>query len=387
VQLPDDGLLTKVTKVSGMRVDNVDSPVPGVYISYPFCRQKCTFCNFSSGVAAPNTVPEYERTLLTELRAQNWPWLPETLYFGGGTPSLISSGFLHEIMNAVPGRPWAEATLECAPGTVTPERAVVWRAAGINRISLGVQSFVAAELRQTGRTHTVEIVENEITVLRDAGLANINIDLIAGLPEQTAESWERSLDWIARLDPPHVSVYIFEVDEDSRLGNEVLLNGIRYGARRMPSDDLIAQLYERAVDRLAQKGWARYEISNFARPGFESHHNLKYWRLEPYLGFGLDAHSFDGTHRWSNTDSLESYLSKPLERAARTASDLSEEHFFVGLRLAEGIVPAPHEWERFAQPIERWLEAGMLEQDGARLRLAPAAVLLSNEIFQEFLRA
>jgi putative oxygen-independent coproporphyrinogen III oxidase len=361
--------------------------VPGVYISYPFCKQKCTFCNFASGVAGPHTAPEYERALLTELRAQDWTWLPETLYFGGGTPSLIAPAFLNEIMNVVPGRPWAEATLECAPGTVTAERAAAWRAAGINRISLGVQSLVAAELRQTGRTHSAEMVESEVALLRDAGLANINIDLIAGLPEQTAESWEHSLDWIARLDPPHVSVYIFEVDEDSRLGNEILLNGVRYGARRMPSDDLIAQLYERAVDRLAQLGLGRYEISNFAHAGFESRHNLKYWRLEPYLGFGLDAHSFDGAHRWSNTDSLESYLSKPLARAAHTISDPSEEHFFVGLRLAEGIVPTPGEWQRFAQPIGRWLETGMLEKDGTRLRLAPGAVLLSNEIFQEFLGA
>lgn len=357
----------------------------GVYISYPFCQQKCTFCNFASGVARPGAVPEYERALSAELRAQNWPWQPETLYFGGGTPSLMSSSFLQEVTNTVPGRPWREATLECAPGTVTRERAAAWRANGINRISLGVQSFVEAELRQTGRRHTAEMVENEVALLRDAGLSNINIDLIAGLPEQTAESWERSLDWIARLAPPHVSVYIFEVDEDSRLGHEVLLNGVRYGARRLPSDDLIAQLYERGFDRLAEWGWRRYEISNFAREGAESRHNLKYWRLEPYLGFGLDAHSFDGAHRWSNTDSLESYLADPHDRAPRTASDPSEEHFFVGLRLTEGIEPTAREWERFAQPIGRWLENGMLEKDGARLRLAPAAVLLSNEIFQEFL--
>jgi oxygen-independent coproporphyrinogen III oxidase len=290
------------------------------------------------------------------------------------------------VMSAVPGRPWVEATLECAPGTVTPERAADWRSSGINRISLGVQSFVTAELRQTGRSHTAEVVESEMATLRDAGLANINIDLIAGLPGQTAESWECSLDWISRLAPPHVSVYIFEVDEDSRLGHEILLQGIRYGARRVPSDDLVAELYERAVDRLAQSGWQRYEISNFARDGCESRHNLKYWRLEPYLGFGLDAHSFDGAHRWSNTDSLESYLAKPLERASPTASDPSEEHFFVGLRLTEGIEPTPGEWQRFAQPIEHWLENGMLKKEGARLRLAPAAVLLSNEIFQEFLR-
>jgi oxygen-independent coproporphyrinogen III oxidase len=362
-------------------------PVPGVYISYPFCRQKCTFCNFASGVAGPNTVPEYEHALLTELRAQNWPWRPETVYLGGGTPSLMSPGFLQELMNAIPGEPWAEATLECAPGTVTLERASDWRANGINRISLGVQSFVAAELRQTGRTHTAEVVESEVAILREAGLTNINIDLIAGLPGQTAASWEQSLEWIARLDPPHVSIYIFEVDEDSRLGNEILLQGVRYGARGVPSDDLVAQLYERAVDRLAQWGWPRYEISNFARAGCESRHNLKYWRLEPYLGFGLDAHSFDGDQRWSNTDSLDDYLARPLHRSTPTASDPSEEHFFVGLRLTEGITPAPGEWRRFARPIARWLEAGMLEKDGARLRLAPAAVLLSNEIFQEFLLA
>jgi oxygen-independent coproporphyrinogen-3 oxidase len=361
--------------------------VSGVYISYPFCRQKCTFCNFSSGVAGPNTVPEYERALLAELRAQNWLWRPETVYLGGGTPSLVSLGFLHELMDAVPGRPWVEATIECAPGTVMAERAADWRASGINRISFGVQSFIAAELRQTGRTHTAEVVENEIAMLREAGLTNINIDLIAGLPGQTAATWEQSLDWIARLDPPHVSVYIFEVDEDSRLGNEILLQGVRYGALRVPSDDLIAELYERAVDRLAQLGWPRYEISNFARAGCESRHNLKYWRLESYLGFGLDAHSFDGAQRWSNTDSLDNYLAQPLEHTTPTASDASEEHFFVGLRLTEGITPAPSEWQRFARPIERGLETGMLEKDGARLRLASAAVLVSNEIFQEFLGA
>ena len=361
--------------------------MPGVYISYPFCRQKCTFCNFASGVAGPEIVSGYERALLTEVRAQNWPWTLETIYFGGGTPSLISPAFLHELADAIPGRPWTEATIECAPGTVTPERAADWLANGINRISLGVQSFITSELRQTGRTHTAEIVESEIAMLRQAGLTNINIDLIAGLPGQTAASWEQSLDWIARLEPPHVSVYIFEVDEDSRLGSEILLEGVRYGARRVPSDELVAQLYERAVDRLAQLGWNRYEISNFARPGCESRHNLKYWRLEPYLGFGLDAHSFDGRQRWANTDSLEAYIAQPLSHADRTATDPSEERFFVGLRLAEGITPAPGEWQRFSQPIARWLEAGMLEKDGARLRLTAAAVLLSNEIFQEFLHA
>jgi oxygen-independent coproporphyrinogen-3 oxidase len=227
------------------------------------------------------------------------------------------------------------------------------------------------------------VVAREIALLRDLGLTNINIDLIAGLPGQTRDSWEASLDWIDRLQPPHVSVYLFEVDEDSRLGHEILLGGVRYGAALVPTDDLMAELYERAVERLAAGGLRRYEISNFAREGCESRHNLKYWRLEPYRGFGLDAHSFDGKQRWSNPDTLEAYRMQ--SGSSPVATDTSEEHFFVGLRLTEGIEPAPDEWTRFAQPIEKWLAAGMLERADEGLRLSHSGVLVSNEIFQEFL--
>jgi oxygen-independent coproporphyrinogen-3 oxidase len=180
-------------------------------------------------------------------------------------------------------------------------------------------------------------------------------------------------------------VYIFEVDEDSRLGNEILLGGVRYGATRIPDDDLTAELYEYAVERLSAMGIPRYEISNFARPGFESRHNLKYWLLEPYVGFGLDAHSFDGAARWSNPDTLDSYLA-PHAHAA-TATDPAEEHFFVGLRLANGIEPTPAEWQRFAAPIDKWVGEGILIRYGSRLRLSDRGVLMSNEIFQEFLNA
>ena len=314
-----------------------------------------------------------------------WPWLPDTVYWGGGTPSLMSPVFLRECMAVIPRGRLIEATLECAPGTLSPESLAAWRTCGINRISLGAQSFVADELRQVGRRHTAEVVKAEIGVLRDQNLDNFNIDLIAGLPGQTQASWEISLDWIARLNPPHVSVYIFEVDEDSRLGNEILLGGVRYGAPRTPSDDLAASLYERAVDRLAELGLPRYEISNFARPGFESRHNLKYWRLEPYLGFGLDAHSFVGRQRWSNPDVLADYLSARKAAPEHSPTDPAEEHFFVGLRLMDGIEPTSEEWSRFAQPIHKWLEAGMLQREGSRLRLSPPGVLVSNEIFQEFL--
>lgn len=356
----------------------------GVYISYPFCQQKCSFCNFASDVDSRGARDRYGVALLVEVRSHKWLWSPETVYFGGGTPSLMPQSLFTQVMAEIPREKLSEITLECAPGTLTEEAVQAWARSGVNRISLGVQSFVAEELRLTGRRHTAGTVQHDIQLLGNQGLSNVNLDLIAGLPEQTSASWDVSLDWIERLQPPHVSVYIFEQDEDSRLGKELLLGGARYGASRMPSEELMADLYEQAVARLAQLGLQRYEISNFARAGFESRHNLKYWQLAPYIGFGLDAHSFDGARRWSNPDSLAKYLNSPLDQAESTATDPSEERFFVGLRLMRGIEPTEAEWTRFAQSIETWIEAGMLERDGVRLRLSAAGVLLSNEIFQEF---
>jgi oxygen-independent coproporphyrinogen-3 oxidase len=289
---------------------------------------------------------------------------------------------LAALLACLPGRPWSEATLEAAPGTVTVDKARAWREAGINRVSLGVQSFVECELRRTGRKHTAATVAADIAVLAGAGSSNINIDLIAGLSGQTEAGWKESLDWIERLSPPHVSVYMLEVDEDSRLGREMLLGGVRYGAAETPSPDQTADFYQTAVSRLNSMGIRRYEISNFARPGFESRHNLKYWRLEPYAGFGADAHSFDGHVRRRNPESVDDYLAGcPAEEVPASPS---EERFFVGLRLMEGIRPAPAEWRRFEQPIRRFLDAGLLDRRDDTLRLTDRGVLLSNEVFQEF---
>jgi oxygen-independent coproporphyrinogen-3 oxidase len=359
--------------------------VAGVYISYPFCSQKCSFCNFASEVSSSETIAAYQAALLKQLRAHTWSWPPETLYFGGGTPSLMPVERLRELMATIPSENLREVTMEAAPGTLTQETLAAWRSLGVNRVSLGVQSFSISELRQTGRRHTAETVSSDAALLRAAGITNFNIDLIAGLPNQTSGSWCQSLDWIERLDAPHVSVYIFEVDEDSRLGKEMLLGGVRYGAGVMPCDDLIADLYETAVARLAASGIPRYEISNFAREGFASRHNLKYWQLEPYIGFGLDAHSHSDGRRFSSSDNMAEYLADPCLRAGDTATDRAEEHFFVGLRLDAGIQPTTAEWLRFAAPIEKWTSAGMLIRQGGRLRLSKGGVLVSNEIFQEFL--
>ncbi|MBM3735600.1 MAG: radical SAM family heme chaperone HemW [Acidobacteria bacterium] len=352
----------------------------GVYISHPFCNQKCTFCNFASDVLPAAWEPRYVAELEAEIAAHKWEWTPDTVYFGGGTPNRLDPDALRRLLDLVPGGPWREVTLEAAPGNITPARARAWRTAGITRVSLGVQSFDAQELRHTGRKHTAEVVAREIEVLRDAGLGNINIDLIAGLAYQAADSWRRSLEHCARIAPPHVSVYILEVDEDSRLGREILVQGARYGAAHMPSGDEAADFYECAVDFLADIGIRRYEISNFARPGCESLHNLKYWRLEPYVGFGVDAHSFDGRMRTQNTDSVEDYLARSsrgeplwIEQAERAAN----EHLWVGLRLMEGVPREPR--------LDRFIPLGLLEPVGANVRLTRRGVLVSNEVFAQLL--
>jgi oxygen-independent coproporphyrinogen-3 oxidase len=331
---------------------------------------------------------DYVDAIQAEIRGHGWDWIPETVYLGGGTPSRLQEEGFSRILGAVPGYPWKEATIEVAPGTVTMETARMWRRAGISRVSLGVQSFLEPELRVTGRRHTAATVESEVAILRECGVEEINIDLIAGLPLQTHQSWSESLSWIERLSPPHVSVYMLEVDEDSRLGNEILLGGARYGASRVPGETVTTELYERAVDELARLGIERYEISNFARPGHESTHNLKYWRLEAYAGFGADAHSFDGRIRRWNAESAREYVDRHCRGLSFCVGEVEargdEERFFVGLRLSSGIRPAEQEWTRWAVPIHRFLAAGLLEQRGDRIALSRRGVLVSNEVLQEF---
>jgi putative oxygen-independent coproporphyrinogen III oxidase len=355
--------------------------LPGVYISYPFCAQKCTYCNFASGVFPRELEARYVETLLAELRSTEWPWTPETVYLGGGTPSQMDPAALAAVLKAIPGH-WVEATIEAAPGNLTAEKIAAWKSAGINRVSLGVQSLNKSELARTGRKHTAEVVEHEIALLSAAGIASINVDLIAGLPGQTLASWTDSLDWVERLAVPHVSVYMLEVDEDSRLGRELLVLGSRYGAGDVPDEDAIADFYELAVERLARIGIERYEISNFARAGFESRHNLKYWKREPYLGFGADAHSFDGEMRWRNPEDAAEYVAGHVadqRQIERTPADALGEPFFLGLRLREGV-----ESNAFPEIIERFVGEGLLEHEGDRVRLTTRGVMLSNEVFAEF---
>jgi oxygen-independent coproporphyrinogen-3 oxidase len=266
----------------------------------------------------------------------------------------------------------------------------------VNRVSLGVQSFVDAEAAAVGRLHSRTAVLDDIARLRAAGIANINIDLIAGLPHQTEASWQSSLDQTIAADVPHVSVYMLEVDEDSRLGRELIAGGTRYHAHFVPDEDAVADFYEQACAGLDAAGIAQYEISNFARLGMESKHNLKYWTRQPYLGFGLDAHSMleapDGAIRFSTPDSLEEFMAgAPLSRTPVPARDALEETFFLGLRLIRGVdlkaVSARFGMDAdgvFGGTIRELQASGVLERKDDIVRLTPTGRLLSNEVFERF---
>jgi oxygen-independent coproporphyrinogen-3 oxidase len=365
-------------------------PVAGIYISWPFCAQKCTYCNFASGVLPRELEGRYLAALLKEISSHGFSCKPETVYLGGGTPSAMETDHLDRLLNALPG-PWREATIEAAPGSLTASRVDAWLRAGINRVSLGVQSFIRQELARTGRKHSSEIVAQDVALLRAQGIRDFNIDLIAGLPAQTEASWAESLAAAIALEPPHVSVYMLEVDDDSRLGAEIRLGGKRYGAGDVPSDDRIADFYETAVDRLRTHGINRYEISNFARPGAESIHNLKYWKREPYVGFGADAHSFDGVSRWQNVESAHDYVARSERgespRSEESSPDPGEEKFLVGLRLSEGVHADEADWLRFGPAFDYFLSTGVLERANGNLRLTARGVMVSNEVFQEFITA
>jgi putative oxygen-independent coproporphyrinogen III oxidase len=412
----------------------------GIYISVPFCRTKCSFCNFASGVFSRAVFDRYVQQVCADVdgsasTARELGGVLEarvnSIYLGGGTPSVLAPGQFQRIFQAVRNsfdiEGTSEITVECAPGTLSDEILESVLRCGVNRVSLGVQSFVDQECSSVGRLHTRAITLADIARLRSAGIGNISIDLIAGLPHQTEESWNLSLSETLATGVPHVSIYMLEVDEDSRLGNELLAGGSRYHAHFVPDDDHTADLYLTACERLDKGGVRQYEISNFARPvthgiGLrDSRHNLKYWTRQPYIGFGVDAHSMltaapelkargiDGV-RFATPDSLEQWsvvgcqLSVDGRRDARIAQLRSsrtlldrqaalEESFFLGLRLNRGISFRELQ-RRFGEDvldsyrpiITELVEAGLLESDADRLWLTSRGRLLSNEVFGRFLK-
>jgi oxygen-independent coproporphyrinogen-3 oxidase len=382
----------------------------GVYIQVPFCRTKCTYCNFHTGVVAREKYGPYAdavRREIAELAAGGemsslHGATVDTVYFGGGTPSLLEPSALAAILEAlrrdfgfVKSAAALEITLEADPETITAEKAQAWLAAGFNRISLGVQSFGDRELQAAGRMHRRADIFAATRILREAGFRNISMDLIAGLARQTPESWEESVARVLEIRPEHISIYLLEIDEGSRLGKESLAGGSRYSAEAIPSDDAMAESYESACTRLAEARYEHYEISNWGLPNFRSRHNLKYWRREPYIGLGAGAHSFDGMRRWSNVHDSAKYVAcieggiSPREMIeAVTQQQALDEELFLGLRQLEGIDLARVE-KKYGVSLQTRIaglrEQGLLEMDGAKLRLASAHLIVSNEVFVELL--
>ncbi|HEY1526543.1 MAG TPA: radical SAM family heme chaperone HemW [Candidatus Angelobacter sp.] len=382
----------------------------GIYISVPFCRSKCTYCNFASGVFSAGQMGRYVERLIEDMRAfhdyaakmgAQIPEAVDSIYLGGGTPSLLPADDLRKIFASIAEEfdvlKTIETTVECAPGTLTDQVIETMVSCGVNRVSLGVQSFVDQEAASVGRLHTREKTLDDIARLCKTGISNINVDLIAGLPHQTRESWEYSVEQAVATGVPHVSVYMLEVDEDSRLGRELIAGGTKYHAHFVPDDDLTADFYEVACERLNAAGIEQYEISNFARNGFESRHNLKYWTRQPYLGFGVDAHSMlPAAHgesvRLATTDDYDRFfVAADFKDSAVSPEQALEESFFLGLRLNRG-VDMERLREEFGSQVNKYDAAitesvaeELLERSGSRVRLTPRGRLLSNEVFQKFI--
>jgi oxygen-independent coproporphyrinogen-3 oxidase len=386
----------------------------GLYVSVPFCRTKCTYCNFASDVFSKAVFQRYvgrlchdleQASAIAEQMGGQFERAIDSIYLGGGTPTVLDIAQLQQIFVTISQnfevQPGAEITIECAPGTLNSGVVEALQRCAVNRVSLGVQSFVDKEAAAVGRLHDREMVLEDIERLRVAGIVEINIDLIAGLPHQNLQSWEFSLEQTIDCQAPHVSVYMLEVDEDSRLGRELIAGGTRYHAHFVPDEDLTADLYLMACERLEKAGVRQYEISNFARCGHESRHNVKYWTRQPYLGFGTDAHSMlrmlraDDVQavRFSTPDSLEEYLAgAPLKRIWVDKQAAIEETFFLGLRLTCGLdlerVSAEFDTSAvaaFRPGIAEMIQAGLMGQDGNVIRLTPRGRLLSNVVFERFI--
>ena len=387
----------------------------GIYVSVPFCRTKCSYCNFASDVFSRAVFERYVDRVCADIQSApqvatemggQFERAVDSIYLGGGTPTVLEAAQLERIFETLRRQfdisSCAEVTVECAPGTLTEVVIETLLRCGVNRVSLGVQSFVDQEAAAVGRLHKRTAVLADIDRLRNAGITNINIDLIAGLPHQTADSWKSSIAETIATAAPHVSVYMLEVDENSRLGSELLAGGKRYHAHFVPDDDAMADFYLDACDRLQSAAIAQYEISNFAREGFESKHNLKYWTRQPYFGFGVDAHSMlrSGTHdtesvRFPTSDSLEKYMREStLQRTAVSQAQALEESLFLGLRLSRGVnlreLSGKFGGDVMSDvraTIAECITTGLIEPCGEKesVRLTRRGRLLSNEVFENFL--
>lgn len=390
----------------------------GVYIHIPFCKSRCSYCDFATDVwRSSEAVERYVNALSVEIenlaysggnasvneragqalegtlqngRVSARRILADTVYFGGGTPSLLSAGHVRKILDSLRSRfeiaSDAEFTMEMNPATVTAETLREYKDLGVNRASFGVQTFNERDLKLLARGHDANDARKTFRLLRDAGFTNVSFDLIAGLPGQSVDDWKRNLDEAVAMSPEHLSLYLLEIHEGTPLAEQ-----LRSGRRPLPDEEIAAEMYEVMLDTLASAGYHQYEISNFAKPGFESRHNTKYWRLEPVYGFGVSAHSFDGVERYANERDTAKYVER-IENFGgaevdRERIDAASESAFLGLRLTNGIDLVEYEAEfgsKLGDKISELEEKDLVEVIDGRLRLTRKGMLFSNEVFAEF---
>jgi oxygen-independent coproporphyrinogen III oxidase len=372
----------------------------GIYLHIPFCATRCHYCNFATGGYESDLARRYIAALSKEIEdAPSKPAMSsvDTLYFGGGTPTTLSIDQISRLVETCRKKfeidPGAEVTIEANPGSVTGDYLEKLRALGINRLSFGVQSFDDLELQMIGRTHSAQDARDAVRIARAAGFANISIDLIAGLPEQKMETWRRNLDEACSLAPDHLSVYLLELYRDAPL-----LHRIERGELRAIDEELTVEMYFALMDEAERFGFEHYEISNWARPGFASRHNLKYWTGAPYWAFGVSAAGYDGESRWSNTRNIHDYLERveggysPVSsREALNDEDRQSEALFLHLRLKDGVDLQAHRRrfgvsvvERYRDELERLREAGLIELSNENLVISRKGKVLANEVFAAF---
>lgn len=370
----------------------------GLYLHIPFCSAICNYCNFNRGLLDPELKARYVAALEREITgSRHRGAAADTIYFGGGTPSVLDPSEVSRLIDACQRAfalaPCAEVTLEANPETATPAALAGLRAAGINRLSLGVQSFRDDELRRLSRLHDAARAREACAATRAAGFDNVSLDLMMWLPGQAVGEWLESVDALVALGPEHASLYLLELYPNAPLRDEMA----RAGWSQAPDEDAAA-MYLRGLDRLDAAGYAQYEISNVARPGRRSRHNLKYWTDGEWLGFGCGAHSTSGGARWKNVSATEDYISRvvsgqsvEVERRTLTPLERLEEALFMGLRLTDGVdepaLEARHGvgvWDRYGDRLAPFLDAGLLAREAGRLRLSREGMLVANEVLAVF---
>lgn len=370
----------------------------GLYLHIPFCSAICNYCNFNRGLMDAGLKEQYVRALETEIRTSAVSGAADTIYFGGGTPSLLEPSEIGRLIAACrdsfPVEAGAEITMEANPETVTVDRLTAFRDAGVNRLSFGVQSFRDEELRRLGRIHDAARAREAFADARRAGFDNVSLDLMLWLPAQTLAHLDESLAALIDLHPEHASVYLLELYPNAPLREDMA----RAGWSLAPDDDA-AEMYLRTMERLEAEGYRQYEISNVAGPGRRSRHNMKYWTDGEWAGFGCGAHSTIAHVRWNNVASTVDYVRRIESRSPAVADrrvlsprEQAEEALFMGLRLTDGVSTAAvrdaygvDAWARWGSRLERYLEAGLLVHENERLRLTRQGMLLSNEVMSAFL--